>query len=117
MTLKRIFQIADFVQLSGDDEPVRSVVSESPDAVVVMWHLLPGQRIPPHLHPAGQDTWTVVSGQGVYFLDADTESQPISCGQVVVAHTGQAHGVINNGSEPLQIISVVAPADAGYQLL
>ena len=117
MTLQRIFEIADFVQISSDEEPVRSVVSESSDAVVVMWHLLPGQRIRPHRHPAGQDTWTVVSGQGIYSLDADAETKSIFSGQIVVAHMGQVHGVVNNGKEPLQIVSVVAPADAGYVLL
>lgn len=89
VTLQRIFEIADFVQISSDEEPVRSVVSESSDAVVVMWHLLPGQRIHPHLHPAGQDTWTVVSGQGIYSLDADAETKSIFSGQIVVAHMGQ----------------------------
>lgn len=117
MTLKRIFEITDYVQLSSDEEPVRSVVSESSDAVVVMWHLLPGQRIRPHRHPAGQDTWTIVSGQGIYSLDAEAETRPIFSGQIVIAHTGQVHGVVNNGNEPLQIVSVVAPADAGYALL
>ena len=117
MTLQRIFEIADFVQISSDEEPVRSVVSESSDAVVVMWHLLPGQRIRPHCHPAGQDTWTVLSGSGIYSLNADAETKPIFSGQIVIAHTGQVHGVINNGNEPLQIVSVVAPADAGYVLL
>jgi len=27
------------------------------------------------------------------------------------------HGVVNDGSEPLLFISVVAPASAGYELL
>jgi quercetin dioxygenase-like cupin family protein len=114
--LKRIFEIADYVQISSDEDPIRSVVSESSEAVVVMWYLLPGQRIRPHFHPEGQDTWTVLSGQGIYSLNADAETKSIFSGQIVIAHMGQVHGVINNGNEPLQIVSVVAPADAGYVL-
>jgi quercetin dioxygenase-like cupin family protein len=117
LTLKRIFEITDYVQLSSDEEPVRSVVSESSDAVVIVWHLLPGQRIRPHRHPAGQDTWIVLSGHGIYSLDADAETKQIFSGQIVVALTGQVHGVVNDGNEPLQFVSVVAPADAGYVLL
>nr|WP_244913281.1 hypothetical protein [Phormidesmis priestleyi] len=38
-------------------------------------------------------------------------------GDVVIAHTGCVHGVLNNSDEPLVFISVVSPADAGYQLV
>ncbi|HEY6896533.1 MAG TPA: cupin domain-containing protein [Rhodocyclaceae bacterium] len=116
MTAQRIFTARDFIQLS-DADPIRSVVTQSPDAVVVMWHVLPGQRIPPHVHPAGQDTWTILAGSGDYIVDAAGASRPLSAGQVAIAQVGQVHGVINNGSEPLQFISVVAPAEAGYQLV
>ncbi|MCC5637358.1 cupin domain-containing protein [Nostoc sp. CHAB 5844] len=116
MVLSRIFNGAEFVQMS-DGEPIRSVVTESADAVVVMWYVLPGQTINPHIHPSGQDTWIVLSGNGEYILDAEGKTMPISSGQIVVAHTGQVHGVVNQGSEPLQFVSVVAPQDAGYQPL
>ncbi|PKO89342.1 MAG: cupin domain-containing protein [Betaproteobacteria bacterium HGW-Betaproteobacteria-12] len=100
-----------------DEEPKRSIITESADAVVVMWHLLPGQRIRPHVHPDGQDTWIVISGSGEYSFDEGKTTAPISRGQIVVAHLGQVHGVLNNTNEPLQILSVVSPADAGYFLV
>jgi quercetin dioxygenase-like cupin family protein len=115
--LKRIFQSSDFVQPTMDEEPKRSIITESADAVVVMWHLLPGQRIRPHVHPDGQDTWIVISGSGEYSFDEGKATTPIACGQIVVAHLGQVHGVLNNTNEPLQILSVVSPADAGYFLV
>ncbi|MGB3206290.1 MAG: cupin domain-containing protein [Crinalium sp.] len=116
MTLSRIFNTTEFIQLS-DGEPVRSVVTESPDAVVVMWYLLPGQQISPHIHPSGQDTWIVLSGSGEYILDAEGATTPISSGQIVVAHIGQVHGVVNSGYKPLQFVSVVAPQNAGFEPL
>jgi quercetin dioxygenase-like cupin family protein len=116
MTLSRIFNTAEFVQTS-DGEPIRSVVKESLDAVVVMWYVLPGQRISPHVHPSGQDTWIVLSGNGEYILDAEGTTMPISSGQIVVACTGQVHGVVNRGSKPLEFVSVVAPQNAGFQLV
>lgn len=114
MALSRIFNTAEFIQTS-DGEPIRSVVTESPDAVVVMWYVSPGQSISPHVHPSGQDTWIILSGEGEYILDTEGTTMPISSGKIVVAHTGQVHGVVNRGSTPLQFVSVVAPQDAGFQ--
>lgn len=116
MNAERIFQSADFFQPS-DGEPLRTVVTQSTEAVVVAWCVLPGQRIAAHVHPCGQDTWTILSGHGEYLLDAQGSSRPISAGHVVVAQTGCVHGVHNTGAQPLLFISVVSPAEAGYQPL
>jgi quercetin dioxygenase-like cupin family protein len=116
MSTIRIFKSAQFLQ-PVDGEPVRSVVTESQDAVVVAWYIKPGQEISAHLHPNGQDTWTILSGKGEYYLDQVGTTKPIVAGDVVIAHTGCVHGVFNNGDEPLVFISVVSPADAGYQLV
>lgn len=114
MDTARIFNSSQFLQ-PAEGEPIRSVMTESQAAVVVAWYVKPGQEIAPHVHPNGQDTWTVLSGQGRYYLDMDGHTQPIAAGDVVVAHVGCVHGVRNDGDEPLAFISVVSPADAGYQ--
>lgn len=116
MSVQRIFTSSQFFQPS-DGEPIRSVVTESQDAVVVTWYVKPGQEISPHIHPNGQDTWTILSGKGEYFLDEIGTKKPVVAGDIVVAYTGCVHGIVNNGEEPLIFISIVAPADAGYQLV
>lgn len=117
MSLTRIFKSAEFMQpIECYGEPIRSVITQSAEAVVVAWHVNPGQRIAAHVHPHGQDTWTVLSGTGDYQLEQNGRSQTISQGCVVVAPTGCVHGVFNDGSEPLIFISVVCPAEAGYEL-
>jgi len=117
MALTRIFNSAEFMQpTEGNGEPIRSVITESAEAVVVAWHVNPGQRIAAHVHPHGQDTWTVLSGSGEYQLEQSGRSQNISSGCVVIAPTGCVHGVFNGGKEPLIFISVVSPAGAGYEL-
>ena len=116
MTSPRIFDSSEFIQPSTD-EPIRSVVTESDDSAVVMWYVLPGQRIRPHVHPAGQDTWIVLSGQAEYILDEAESTRPILPGHIVVARAGQVHGAINSGLVPLLFVSVVSPANAGYHLL
>jgi len=113
--LKRIFKSADFMQPT-DSEPIRSVITQSAEATIVVWHVKPGQRIVAHIHPRGQDTWTILSGCGEYQLEASGASHAVVAGDVAVAHTGSVHGVSNNGSEPLIFISVVSPADAGFEL-
>ncbi len=113
MTTPRILNSSAFFQPT-DDEPIRSVVSQSKDAVVVAWYIKQGQKIPLHVHPQGQDTWTILTGKGHYYLDNNGTTRPIMAGDVVVAHTGEIHGVYNENPEPLAFISVVSPADAGY---
>ena len=116
MKTQRMFKVADFLQ-PADGEPVRSVITESTDAAIVAWHVKPGQRISAHVHPEGQDTWTIISGRGEYQVAATGESTPIVSGDVVVAHRGEVHGVYNNGSEPLVFVSVVSPAASGFEPL
>jgi quercetin dioxygenase-like cupin family protein len=116
MNTNRIFKSADFMQPSAG-EPIRSVVVETDEAVVVAWHVEPGQRIAAHVHPSGQDTWTILSGQGEYQVHESGEVKLVVAGDIVVAYSKCVHGVHNNGTEPLRFISVVSPADAGYELL
>lgn len=116
MNTIRIFNSTQFFQPT-DGEPIRSVITESKDAVIVAWYLKPGQKILPHIHPHGQDTWTILSGSGDYYLDTVGTTKLIVAGDVVIAPTGNVHGVLNSGNEPLIFISVVSPAEAGYQLL
>jgi len=113
--MTRIFRITDFFQPIAEGEPIRSVVTETKDAVIVAWYVQPGQAIAPHLHPDGQDTWTILTGTGEYYLDLAGTTQAIAAGDVVIAPIGCVHGVINSGTEPLSFVSVVSPADAGYQ--
>lgn len=114
MASTRIFKSTDFFQPT-EGEPIRSVVTETEHATVVAWYVKPGQTIAPHVHPHGQDSWTILSGQGTYYLDIIGTTTTIVAGDVVIAPIGCVHGVVNTGDEPLQFISVVTPAEAGYQ--
>jgi quercetin dioxygenase-like cupin family protein len=112
----RIFNSAKFFQPT-DGAPIRSVITVSSATAIVAWYIQPQQEIPAHQHPYGQDTWTILSGQGLYYLDRSGGTSLIAAGDVVVAPIGSVHGVFNNGDEPLIFISVVSPADAGYELI
>ena len=111
----RIFPSNDF-EKPNDEEPFRSVVTSSSDAAIIVWHVKKGQSIKPHIHPNGQDTWTVLSGEGQYIFNESSERRTIKKGDIVVAHTDEIHGVENFNEEPFVFVSVVSPADAGYEL-
>lgn len=113
MSLERLFKVQEFLQPT-DGEPIRSVITESADAAVVAWCVKPGQRISAHVHPEGQDTWTILSGRGEYLVSASGESIAIAKGDVLVAHRLEVHGVLNTGQEPLVFVSVVSPAASGF---
>lgn len=115
-TMDRVFRITDHLQ-PADGEPIRSVVTETAMAVVVAWTVKPGQKISTHVHPAGQDTWTILSGCGDYVLDASGSARAIGPGDVAVAPAGSPHGVVNTGDAPLVFVSVVCPVEAGYMLV
>jgi quercetin dioxygenase-like cupin family protein len=116
MSATRIFNSSEFFQPTIE-EPIRSVITESKEATIVAWYIDPGQEIAAHIHPNGQDTWTILSGSGEYYLDSSGTRKAIGAGDVVVAHTECVHGVFNHGNVPLIFISVVSPSDAGYQLV
>lgn len=112
----RIFPLALHF-IPNDGEPIRTEVIQSDDAAIIAWHLKPGQVIKPHQHPSGQDTWTIISGNGNYIMDEKGSTMPITTGDVVVAKRGEVHGVRNCGDRDLTFVSVVSPAVAGCQLV
>jgi quercetin dioxygenase-like cupin family protein len=110
----RVHHVADHLQ-PQPGEPLRSVVTETADAVVVAWVVLPGQTIGKHVHPHGTDVWTVLSGQGLYQHQEGSVPLRLRSGDIAVAGAGQLHGVLNDGDEALVFVSVVAPLAAGYE--
>lgn len=113
MNNERIYASKAFQQ-PADGEPIRAVITESADSAVIAWHVKPGQRISPHVHPDGQDTWIVLAGGGQYQVSASGESRRIESGDVVVALRSEVHGVFNDGEVALEFVSVVSPLAAGF---
>ena len=59
----------------------------------------------------------VTSGAGEYQEDAQGRTVLITAGDVVIAAAGEVHGVLCTSAEPLVFMSVVCPAEAGYDAL
>ena len=82
-TESRIFSVDEYVRPSNG-EPIRSVVLETNDSVVVVWHAYPRQEIAAHVHPHGQDTWTVISGEAKYYQGNGVEIH-LKAGDIAIA--------------------------------
>ncbi len=110
----RVFDSALFFR-AGEEVPPRVVITESSDSAVVCWHVEPGQHIELHVHPGGQDTWIVLAGEGRYFPDQSGHFLPLRPGVVAIATRGAVHGALNTGSTALRFVSVVSPAESGFE--
>jgi len=74
----------------------------------VSWlRLNPGDSIGYHQHVTNEDTYVIVSGEGV-FKDKDGKDKPVKAGDVTIVRKGESHGIANTGKEPLVIVDVIA---------
>jgi quercetin dioxygenase-like cupin family protein len=88
-----------------DDRPATSVVHDEANARVAVFHLAPGQRVPPHRNRSTVVV-TVLEGAGA-FHGADGEAV-LGAGHSAVFAPGEEHA-ITAGGEPLRFQAVIAP--------
>ncbi len=67
----------------------------------------PGQSQKAHTHDAQDKIYYVLEGSGRFSLGHEEER--LSAGEALVAPAGIAHGLVNDGSEPLLVLVVVSP--------
>ena len=74
----------------------------------VSWlRILPGDSIGYHQHVTNEDTYVIVSGEGV-FKDKDGKDKPVKAGDVAIVRKGESHGIANTGKVPLVFVDVIA---------
>jgi mannose-6-phosphate isomerase-like protein (cupin superfamily) len=69
--------------------------------------LLPGASIGYHKHVTNEDTYIIVSGEGV-FKDKDGKDYAVKAGDVTIVRKGESHGLVNSGKQPLVFVDVIA---------
>ena len=69
--------------------------------------LQPGDSIGYHKHITNEDTYIIVSGQGM-FKDKDGKDYAVKAGDVTIVRKGESHGMVNTGKEPLVFVDVIA---------
>lgn len=93
-----IIKLREKVQFNEQFRP--QILCASPDAMVPMICLEPGQEIP--AHPSGTGVFYVLEGKGIMYLDGEEIS--LSKGKVVVTPEGSERGV--RGIEKLVVVAV-----------
>jgi len=68
----------------------------------------PGAVNPPHRHPASEQIWVALEGNGILLLDHE-RTEPFSAGDVIRFADGDLHGFRNASDVPFVYLSVTAP--------
>jgi quercetin dioxygenase-like cupin family protein len=100
----RTFDVETLVRFSNEKAIVTEIAITDHSSIAV-WGVRPGQQVPAHIHPDGQDTWIMVKGELTYYL-GDGQKQIISAGQIDIAEPLQVHGAINEGLEDAVFLSI-----------
>jgi mannose-6-phosphate isomerase-like protein (cupin superfamily) len=100
--------IGDFERLATANEDFRQVLFTAPHSQLVAMTLQPGDEIGREVHTEDQLFFFVSGGPaGVTLGD---ESHLLGSHSVVVVAAGTEHNVRNEGSQPLRLLTVYAPA-------
>lgn len=103
-SLERILDIEKLVRFSDERATVR-VISVTKKSSIAVWGVRPGQEVPAHTHPDGQDTWIMVRGKLTYYL-GNGEKRTIAAGQIDIAEESQIHGAINEEKDDAVFLSI-----------
>ena len=110
---QRTFDPEAFVRFSDTKATVTEIVVTEHSSVAV-WGVRPGQEVPAHLHPDGQDTWIMMRGALTYLLGNGARST-IQAGEIDVAEHHQVHGAINEGHEDAVFVSIYSAPKLGWE--
>ena len=110
---QRTFDPASHVEFSESKATVTEIVITEHSSIAV-WGVRPGQEVPAHLHPDGQDTWVMLRGELTYYL-GNGERRTIRAGELDIAEHHEVHGAINEGSEDAVFLSIYSAPKIGYE--
>lgn len=85
--------------------PATSVISDTPDARLVVFRIAPGQAVAPHRN-ASTVILTVLAGSGI--VSGGDAERGVSTGDVVVYEPNEMHGMRAEGQE-LVLLATITP--------
>ncbi len=109
----RTFNAEKFVAFSKTSAQMREIVT-TPSSRIAVWGVAPGQSVPAHTHPGGQDTWVVLKGELTYLL-GNGERTVIRAGDFDIADTDEVHGAVNEGTEDAIFLSIYSAPEIGWK--
>jgi quercetin dioxygenase-like cupin family protein len=109
----RIINAGEAVRFS-DDKATVTELSITGFTSIAVWGVRPGQTVPAHTHPDGQDTWVMVRGELTYFLGSGAR-RTIRAGDVDVADRDQVHGAVNESGADAVFLSIYSAPKLGWE--
>src|SRR2546425_11638654 len=67
--MDRVFQLKKEGQPGA--LPAIQTLLQTPNTMVVAFTVDPGQEVPQHIHPASDDMWIIVEGEGAHYVGED----------------------------------------------
>lgn len=110
--VQRSFDPLDFVQFS-DRQATVVEIAVTQHASLAVWGVHPGQEVPAHTHPDGQDTWIMLQGELSYYL-GNGRRKTIRAGMVDIADRDQIHGAVNEGTADAAFLSIYSAPKLGW---
>ena len=109
---QRTFNIEEWVHFSDEKATVTEIIITAHSSIAV-WGVRPGQQVPAHTHPDGQDTWIMMRGELTYYL-GNGQRKTIRAGQIDVAGQDQVHGAVNESAEDAVFLSIYSASKLGW---
>ena len=86
----------------------RDMATEDEAIKEIGWMTLnKGESIGVHPHKNNEDTYIIVSGEGI-FTDGSGKETVVKAGDVTIARPNQSHGLRNEKDEPLIFLDIIA---------
>jgi quercetin dioxygenase-like cupin family protein len=89
------------------DKMAKIALATTERAQLDLYCVSPGQSQKPHRHDGQDKVYYVLEGGGRFALAGQEER--LIAGEALVAPAGVEHGLVNDGTEPLLVLVVVAP--------
>lgn len=109
----RIYNAEQLVRFSVEKATVTEL-SITGFTSIAVWGVRPGQEVPAHTHPDGQDTWVMVRGELCYYL-GDGQRRTIRADDVGVADKNQVHGASNESTADAVFLSIYSAPKLGWE--
>jgi quercetin dioxygenase-like cupin family protein len=110
---ERIFNVEKLARFSDEKATVMEIVVTEHSSIAV-WGVRPGQEVPAHTHPDGQDTWVMVRGELTYYL-GNGQRRVIRAGELDVASPNEVHGAINESDADAVFLSIYNAPKLGWE--
>ena len=83
----------------------------APDAAMTITRVTmqPGAVSTLHAHAKAEQIWLIERGAGTLLMDG--AKSEVTVGDMVRTPAGEAHGIVNSGSEPLVYLAITVPPE------